>query len=98
MVDPGFKRPCSSAFLIMPIAARSFTLPPGFRYSSLANTSAAPAGTIRRKWSIGVLPTSSVMFSATGSRDIGDFLDYGTESDMVKRINGFNGNLFKTED
>jgi hypothetical protein len=27
------------------------------------------------------------MFSATGSLDIEDFLDYGTESDMVKRIN-----------
>jgi hypothetical protein len=38
------------------------------------------------------------MFSATGSRDIEDFLDYGTESDMVKRINRFSGNLFKTED
>src|SRR5579864_8601287 len=96
MVDPGFKRPCSSAFLIMPMAARSFTLPPGFRYSSLANTSGAPAGTIRRKWSIGVLPTNSVMFSATGSRDIADFLDYGTESDMVKPTCLFLANLFKT--
>jgi len=39
-----------------------------------------------------------VMFSATGSLDIEDFLDYGTDSDMVKRINAFSGNLLKTED
>jgi hypothetical protein len=30
-----------------------------------------------------------VMFSATGSWDIADFLDYGRKSDMVKPIEGF---------
>src|SRR5215831_16939412 len=51
----------------MPIAARSLTLPPGFRFSSLAKMSAAPPGTIRPRRSMGVSPTSSVMFSATRS-------------------------------
>src|SRR5439155_13314717 len=50
---------------MIPIAARSFTLPPGFKYSSLAKISPLPAGSRRRKWSMGVSPTSSVMFSAT---------------------------------
>src|SRR5271157_1790111 len=59
---------------MIPMAARSFTLPPGFRYSSLAKTSADPAGTIRFNCSMGVSPTNWVMSSATRRRDISEFL------------------------
>src|SRR6185437_1198762 len=51
------------------MAARSFTLPPGFKYSSLAKMSAAPDGTTRLSCKRGVLPTSFVMSSATRSRE-----------------------------
>src|SRR5271157_349294 len=59
---------------MIPMAARSFTLPPGFRYSSLAKTSADPAGTIRFNCSMGVSPTNWVMSSVTRRRDISEFL------------------------
>jgi len=36
MVPPGLSFPERSASSIIPMAARSFTLPPGFMYSSLA--------------------------------------------------------------
>ena len=52
------------------MAARSFTLPPGFRYSSLTNTSADPAGTSFFNCNIGVSPTSFVMSSLTRSRGL----------------------------
>src|SRR5579864_4211686 len=65
IVAPGASFPSCSALRMMPIAARSFTLPPGLRYSSLANTSADPRGTRRLSWSMGVSPTSWVMSSAT---------------------------------
>jgi hypothetical protein len=54
---------------MIPIAARSFTLPPGFRYSSLAKTSAEPTGAIRFNLRIGVSPTSWVISSATRGRE-----------------------------
>jgi len=50
------------------MAARSFTLPPGFKYSSFAKTSAASDGTMLPSRSIGVSPTNSVIFSATRRR------------------------------
>src|SRR4029077_20236367 len=55
---------------MIPMAARSFTLPPGFRYSSLAKTSADPGGTSRVNFSMGVSPTNWVMSSATRRRDM----------------------------
>src|SRR5437899_5941992 len=54
---------------MMPTAARSLTLPPGFRYSSLAYTSADPGGTSFLKWRMGVSPTNCVMSSATRRRE-----------------------------
>ena len=36
MTEPGFKRPLASASSIMALAMRSFTLPAGLKYSSLA--------------------------------------------------------------
>ena len=49
MVPPAESFPSRSARVIIPMAARSFTLPPGLMYSSLAKTSAAPGGTRRRR-------------------------------------------------
>ena len=40
----GLKLPFSSARRMMPMAARSFTLPPGFRYSSLTKTIGGAGG------------------------------------------------------
>src|SRR5262249_46733602 len=68
IVLPGRSFPSRSAREIMPIAARSFTLPPGFRYASFAKTSELLDGTRRRRCNIGVSPTSSVMLSATRRR------------------------------
>src|SRR5215471_14500511 len=84
IVPPERILPSCSARRMMPIAARSFTLPPGFRYSSLAKRSADPLGTIRFSCSIGVSPTSWVMSSATRRRDISDDFELtlqGTEDD-----------------
>src|ERR1017187_3600094 len=75
MVPPGASFPSCSARRMMPMAARSFTLPPGFRYSSLANTSADPAGTSRFNCNMGVSPTSWVMSSATRRRDISEVFE-----------------------
>src|SRR5579864_8936605 len=75
MVPPGGSFPSCSARRMMPMAARSFTLPPGFRYSSLAKTSAEPAGTSRFNCSMGVSPTSSVISSATRRWDISDVFE-----------------------
>src|ERR1039458_3090254 len=58
MVPPGASFPSCSALRMIPMAARSFTLPPGFRYSSLAKMSADPGGASFFICSIGVSPTS----------------------------------------
>src|SRR6202166_3633611 len=54
----------------MPIAARSFTLPPGFRYSSLAKISADPGGANFFICSMGVSPTSFEMSSLRRRREV----------------------------
>jgi hypothetical protein len=41
IVPPGFSLPSRSARAISPMAARSFTLPPGLRYSSFTKMSAS---------------------------------------------------------
>src|SRR5258706_15909501 len=51
------------------MAGRSFTLPPGFRYSSLAKISAVPAGASLFICSIGVSPTSFDISSLTRRRE-----------------------------
>src|SRR5579871_1584306 len=72
MVPPVARVPSCSARRMIPMAARSFTLPPGFKYSNLAKTSAHPEGTRRFNCSMGVAPTSCVMSSATRRWDIAD--------------------------
>ena len=61
-VPPGLRTPACSAASIIASAMRSFTDPPGLKYSTLTTTSAAPWLSLRMRTS-GVLPTSSVMFS-----------------------------------
>src|SRR5208337_2347572 len=72
MVPPGASLPSCSALRMIPMAARSFTLPPGFKYSSLAKMSAELAGTSRFKRRRGVPPTKSVMSSATPRCEISE--------------------------
>src|ERR1035438_911832 len=64
IVDPACSTPRASASRIIPRAARSLILPPGFRNSNLANTAAAPSGVTRASCSMGVWPTSWVMSEA----------------------------------
>src|SRR5215204_566643 len=69
IVPPGFRWPSRSAASISGRPIRSFTDPPGFRYSSFASSSGPPGGASFWSRTIGVLPTSS---SAVGnSLDIG---------------------------
>src|SRR5579863_10159758 len=95
IVPPETNFPSCSARLMIPIAARSFTLPPGFRYSSLAKTSADPGGTNRFNCNIGVSPTNCVMSSATRRRDNSEFCkvtlqgtDAASNSSMHARRDG----------
>ena len=63
MVPPGRSSPDASAASIMRSAMRSFTLPPGLKYSTLASTGAAmPSATAPSRTS-GVFPTRSAMCS-----------------------------------
>src|SRR5690349_17991804 len=63
MVPPGLSSPDASAASTMRSAIRSFTLPPGLRYSSLASTVASiPAATGPSRTS-GVFPTRSATCS-----------------------------------
>src|ERR1019366_6895795 len=68
-VPPRFSLPSRSARSIKPMAARSFTLPPGFMYSSLAKISADPGGVSFFICSIGVSPTSLEISSLTRKRE-----------------------------
>ena len=74
--EPGSRTPRRSASRIIPSAARSFTDPPGFMYSSLAKSSAAGGGANLDRRSSGVPPTSSRMFSTalSGARSPSEFL------------------------
>ena len=56
IVPPGFSSPDSSAAVTIFSAMRSFTLPPGLKYSTLASTSGAsgPVGTTRFSFTSGV--------------------------------------------
>src|SRR5664279_4927535 len=64
VLTPGWIWPRASAARIMPTPMRSFTLPPGLRYSSLAKSCSPGAKRVRR--SRGVLPTRSRTESTTG--------------------------------
>src|SRR6266404_289075 len=59
IVPPGFSFPSRSAASIIGRPMRSFTEPPGFRYSSFARICAPPRGESFSSRTIGVAPTSS---------------------------------------
>src|SRR5436305_650509 len=59
IVPPGFNFPSRSAASIIGSPMRSFTDPPGFRYSSFARIWAPPRGLSLSRRTIGVAPTSS---------------------------------------
>src|SRR6266516_2352651 len=61
IVPPGFSFPSRSACSIIARPIRSFTEPPGLRYSSLARIRAWPGGESRSSRTIGVEPTRSRM-------------------------------------
>src|SRR5579863_9772516 len=61
IVPPGRSFPSRSAASIIGNPMRSFTEPPGFRYSSLARISAPPGGLSLSSRMMGVAPTSSRM-------------------------------------
>src|SRR5512133_1447260 len=66
VLRPGLIWPRASAARIMPTPMRSFTLPPGFRYSSFEKSWSSGAKRVRR--SRGVFPTRSRTESTTGGR------------------------------
>ena len=75
IVPPGFRAPLASAASTMRTAMRSFTEPPGLRYSSFASTSGASGPRSRvteLSRTSGVLPTRSTTDSAycTGASSI----------------------------
>src|SRR5215470_16721226 len=61
IVPPGLILPACSAASSMVIPIRSFTLPPGFKYSSFASTVARTPRTTRFRRTSGVLPITSRM-------------------------------------
>src|SRR5215472_3781909 len=68
IVPPGRSSPQASAASTMRSAIRSFTEPPGLKYSTLATTAGASAPSsrvTRRSRTSGVLPTSSISESWT---------------------------------
>jgi hypothetical protein len=66
MVPPGFSSPDASAASIIFSAMRSFTLPPGLKYSTFASTRGAsgPVGTTWLRRTSGVWPMRSATCSA----------------------------------
>ena len=65
MTPPGCSAPEASAASTIASAIRSFTDPPGLKYSTLASTVAAmPSVTLVRRTS-GVFPTRSMTWSVT---------------------------------
>src|SRR5690348_8481840 len=80
IVPPGLIFPCFSAAssIVMPI--RSFTLPPGFIYSSFASTVARTPRTTRLSLTSGVLPMTSRMFLCH------TVLRYHTRFDPAERL------------
>ncbi len=90
MVPPGRSRPSASAASIIFTAIRSFTEPPGLRYSTLASTVAAMPSVTRFNRTNGVSPIRSTTESA-------NFISLGmahilTEQvSLASRVAGTNG-------
>jgi hypothetical protein len=61
MVPPGRSSPDRSAASIIRSAMRSFTEPPGLKYSTLASTSGASPAVTADSLTSGVLPISSTI-------------------------------------
>jgi hypothetical protein len=59
IVPPGLSDPSASAASTMRSAIRSFTDPPGLRYSTFASTSGLAPSVVFERRSKGVLPTRS---------------------------------------
>ncbi len=59
IVPPGFSSPDSSAASIMRSAMRSFTEPPGLKYSTLASTVGASPSVTELSLTSGVFPMRS---------------------------------------
>ncbi len=68
IVPPGPRRPSRSAVSIMRIAIRSFTEPPGLKYSTLANSRAPDGGAIFLSRISGVPPISSSTLASARRR------------------------------
>jgi hypothetical protein len=63
IVPPGFSSPDASAASIIRTAMRSFTEPPGLKYSTFASTVGASPSVTRFSRTSGVLPISSTIDS-----------------------------------
>src|SRR6266581_7665566 len=91
IVPPGCSFPSRSAASIIGSPIRSFTEPPGFRYSSLARICAPPRGLSLSRRTTGVRPTSSRMvgyFAAiSGSVDHPSALEANMNITIVGRGN-----------
>ena len=59
IVPPGLSSPDSSAASTIRVAIRSFTDPPGLRYSTFASTSGVAPSVVRPSLSSGVSPMRS---------------------------------------
>ena len=70
MVPPGFSAPERSAASIIRSAIRSFTEPPGLKYSTLARTVAWSPLVTLFSFTSGVFPTRSTMDSAYFMRGV----------------------------
>ena len=64
IVPPGLSSPEASAASIIRTAIRSFTEPPGLKYSTLASTSGLAPSVVFPSFTSGVLPTRSRRDSA----------------------------------
>ena len=70
IVPPGRSFPSRSAASIMRIPMRSFTLPPGFMYSSLASSVAPSSRPTRWRRTSGVFPTRSRTVGYSGATSL----------------------------
>ncbi|OBH74232.1 hypothetical protein A5682_03995 [Mycobacterium mantenii] len=79
MVPPGRSCPLASAASIILTAIRSFELPPGLRYSTLAATMPAPSGTTEFSRTNGVPPMRSLMCCAIRMRSSSQAVSRGAQ-------------------
>ena len=85
MVPPGLSSPDASAASTILRAMRSFTEPPGLRYSTLARTVAATPSVTELSLTRGVFPTRSAMCSAYFTRPSSQMVDGPPADDRAAR-------------